>query len=287
MTTLRYAPLALLLANQAQALEVAPGDYEQLPAGTNLGVLYYQHATTDRLYAKGHQVQPDARLTSDIGILRLVHVLGLSDTVTLDPQVLLPFGHLDASGDVAALGSANGTGDLIFAAPLRWRLNPARDILAITPYVYAPTGSYDRDHALNLGENRWKLDLQAAYVKHFNDKWAMDLVADAIWYGDNDDYGPSGVRREQDTSYAVQLMGRYQFDERTSFGLGFGHNWGGENRIDGVAQDDRTKTTNFRVTAATFLTTTDQVQLQLGRDLSVDNGFREDFRMNLRYVHVF
>ena len=269
MKTLRYAPLALLLANQAQALEVAPGDYEQLPAGTNLGVLYYQHATTDRLYAKGH------------------HVLGLSDTVTLDPQVLLPFGHLDTSGDVATLGSTNGTGDLIFAAPLRWRLNPARDILAITPYLYAPTGSYDRDDALNLGENRWKLDLQAAYVKHFNDKWAMDLVADAIWYGDNDDYGSSGVRREQDTSYAVQLMGRYQFDARTSFGLGVGHNWGGENRIAGVAQDDRTKTTNFRVTATTFLTATDQVQLQLGRDLAVDNGFREDFRMNLRYVHVF
>lgn len=46
-------------------------------------------------------------------------------------------------------------------------------------------------------------------------------------------------------------------------------------------------TTNVRLTATKFVTPTDQVQLQLGKDLSVDNGTREDFRMNLRYAHIF
>jgi hypothetical protein len=31
----------------------------------------------------------------------------------------------------------------------------------------------------------------------------------------------------------------------------------------------------------------DVLQLQLGKDLSVDNGAKEDFRMNLRYARVF
>jgi len=287
MKTLRYAPLALLFASQVQAIEVTPGDYEQLPAGTNLGLLYYQHATTDDLYSKGHRTLSDFRVRSDIGILRLIHVFGLSDTVTVDPQVLLPFGHVEGSGNASALGSASGTGDLIFAAPVRWRLNEARDVLALTPYIYAPTGSYDHDDPLNLGENRWKFDLQTAYVKHFNDKWALDLVADAIWYGDNDDYGPGAVRREQRVSYEAQIMGRYQLTAATSLGAGLGRSWGGENRIDGIDQDDRAERTNLRLTAATFFTPKDQFQVQLGRDLAVENGTREDFRVNLRLLHLF
>jgi hypothetical protein len=82
-------------------------------------------------------------------------------------------------------------------------------------------------------------------------------------------------------------MGRYMPDETTALAIGFGHSWGGENQIDGVNQDDRMETTNFRVTARKFFTAKDQLQVQLGRDLAVENGPKEDFRMNLRYVRVF
>jgi hypothetical protein len=285
----RYLLLAALLiaAHAASAVEVTPGDYEQSPAGTNMALFYYQHATTDALYASGHQVSGDFKLTSDVGILRLIHVFGLSERVTVDPQVLLPFARIDTGGDAAALGDTSGVGDLIVAAPVRYRLNAAHDILAITPYVYLPTGRYAHDASLNLGENRWKFDLQAAYVTHFSDQWALDLVGDAIWYGDNDDAGPSSARLQQDMAYAVQLMGRYMPAPGTSFGLGIGHTWGGETRLDGAWQDDRQRTTNLRLTAAKFLTAKDQVQLQLGRDMAVETGTRERFRVNLRYLRVF
>lgn len=288
MSKSRYLFLAALLpAFYSQAVEVTPGDYEQLPVGTTLGLLYYQHATTDSLYAQGRQTSSDFNLKSDIGMLRLLHVYALSDTLTIDPQFLLPFGRIAGGADASALGDASGTGDLILAAPLKLRLNSARDTLSFTPYLYVPTGSYNKDDALNLGENRWKIDLQAAYVKHFSEKWALDLVGDAIWYGDNNDFSANSVRLEQDISYTAQIMGRYMPDTTTSFGIGFGHNWGGETTIDGVAQDNKQKTTNIRFTAAKFVTPKDQVQIQLGRDLSVENGAKEDFRMNLRYARVF
>ncbi|MCV9880238.1 transporter [Brenneria izbisi] len=288
MSKSRYLFLAALLpAFHTQAVEVTPGDYEQLPVGTTLGLLYYQHATTDSLYAQGRQTSSDFNLKSDIGMLRLLHVYALSDTVTIDPQFLLPFGRLSGSADASALGDASGTGDLILAAPVKLRLNSASDTLSFTPYLYVPTGRYHKDDALNLGENRWKIDLQAAYVKHFSDKWAIDLVGDAIWYGDNNDFSANSVRLEQDISYTAQIMGRYMPDTTTSFGIGFGHNWGGETTIDGVDQDNKQNTTNIRLTAAKFVTPKDQVQIQLGRDLSVENGAKEDFRMNLRYARVF
>lgn len=288
MKQLRYLMLAAAApCLSAQALEVTPGDYEALPVGATVGLVYYQHSTTNSAYAQGHKASSDFNLTSDIGILRLVHAYRLTDQLSIEPQILLPFGHVSSGGDASALGSTRGVGDVTVTAPLKYRLNDANDILAATVYLTAPTGNYDRDDALNLGENRWKADLQAAYIKHFGEKWAVDLVGDAIWYGDNDDFTANSVRREQDVSYAAQLMGRYIIDPGTSLAVGVGHSWGGENRVDGTAQDDRGETTNFRVTAAKFFTAQDQLQIQLGRDLAVENGTKENFRLNLRYARVF
>ncbi|MBV4502636.1 transporter [Pseudomonas shirazensis] len=288
MKQLRYLMLAAAVpCLSAQALEVTPGDYEALPVGATVGLVYYQHSTTNSAYAQGHKASSDFNLTSDIGILRLVHAYRLTDQLSIEPQILLPFGHVSSGGDASALGSTRGVGDVTVTAPLKYRLNDANDILAATVYLTAPTGNYDRDDALNLGENRWKADLQAAYIKHFGEKWAVDLVGDAIWYGDNDDFTANSVRREQDVSYAAQLMGRYIIDPGTSLAVGVGHSWGGENRVDGTAQDDRGETTNFRVTAAKFFTAQDQLQIQLGRDLAVENGPKENFRLNLRYARVF
>jgi hypothetical protein len=288
MNQSRYLPLAALLSIlQAQAVEVSPGDYEQRPGGATLGVVYYQHASTDAFYAQGNKASSDFNLTSDIGILRLLHVYQLSDRLTIEPQFLVPFGRVSGSGDASSMGDTNGIGDLILTAPLIYRLNDAKDTLGATIYLSAPTGSYKRDDALNLGENRWKVDVQAGYIKHFSDKWAIDLVGDAIWYGDNDDYTANSTRLEQDVSYAAQLMGRYMPDPTTAFAIGFGHTWGGETKIAATLQDNKADTTNVRLTATKFVTPKDQVQLQLGRDLAAENGTKEDFRMNLRYVRVF
>lgn len=289
MATIRYPiTLASLCCSlTAQAAEVAPGDYDQFPTNATIGLLYYQHARTDNLYANGHKASSDFDVRSDIGILRLLHVYALTDRLTVDPQFLLPFGRVAGHGDASPLGDSNGIGDLILAPAFKYRLNDAGDVLAFTPYLYVPTGEYDNEEGLNLGEHRWKLDLQSAYVKRFGEKWAVDMVGDVIWYGDNNDYGADSVRREQQVSYSAQLMGRYMPTPQTAFAVGVGHNWGGENSVDGVHQDDETRTTYLRLSATTFVSPRDQLQLQLGRDLSVENGPLEDMRVNLRYAHVF
>lgn len=279
--------LLLLPALPCQALEVAPGDYEQLPDGTNLLLFYFQNSRTDAAYVQGDKISSDYTLTSNIGILRLVHAFELTETLTINPQLLLPFGHVSGSDDASPLGSANGLSDLILASAFILRLNEARDVIGFTPYLHLPTGNYDKHKSLNLGDNRWKLDLQVAYIKHINPKWAVDLTADVIYYGDNDDYSSSSLRREQDTSYATQLIGRYALTASTSLAAGIGYNWGGENTVAKIEQDDEMRTTNFRLTATTFITPSNQIQLQLGRDIKVENGVHENLRINLRYNYIF
>lgn len=269
------------------AVEVAPGDYTQFADGTTIGLLYYEFSTTHALKAQGHTVSHDYNVDSNIGMLRFLHAFKISEHSTLDPQFLLPFGNVSTRGNASSAGSASGTGDLILTMPLKIALNDTGDVFAVSPYVYVPTGNYNHNDALNLGENRWKFDVQTAYIKFLSDKWAVDTVGDAIWYGNNNKFGSDEMERQQKMSWAAQVIGRYFATPTLSFGLGVGQTWGGEDVVEGQHQADQGQTTNVRFTATKFVTPHDQIMAQMGRDLAAQNGPEESFRMNLRYAHIF
>jgi len=279
----------MLTAHTACALEVTPGDYEVLPPGVNVGLLYYQHARRSELYADGEKFLDDAKLTSDVGIARYIRTVGLNANTVLDINVILPFGHLKADDQIAALGSASGTGDLIVGAPVKFLLDSnTRDVFAVGPYLYLPTGSYDRNKPLNLGENRWRLLLQLAYVKHFNANWALDLVGDVEFNGENDEFGPGKATMKQSPRRELQAHLRYMPSQATAFGISLGRYWVADQKVDGTPVLEAQTNTWGRLTVAHFLDQTTQLQAQLGRDLAVDRGgFKEDARLNLRLLKIF
>lgn len=276
-----------LLPLGAWAVDVDPGDYVPAPPGTTAGLLYYQDADRDKLYAGGRQALPDPRLTSDVGILRLVRYMSVGG-FTAAPQVLMPFGRLSASRDTAALGRTSGVGDLIFAAPV-WFVNDpeSRTYLGVAPYLFVPTGSYDRNRALNLGENRWKFDLQVGFVKGLGANWNVDLTFDSMFYGRNDDFGPAGQTLRQDRLDQGQAYLRYQFSAGTNAFVGVSQTWGGATRVDGVGRNDAPGQRKASIGFSHFIQPTTQVMMSVGRDLRVDNGFKENARLNLRLLHVF
>jgi hypothetical protein len=103
-------------ATAAHAVDVDAGDYTAFPDGTNLGMLYAQHADRNRLYANGQRVPGDNGLNSDIGVLRMIHFMKIGG-FTVDPQFLLPFGRLEGRGQLGpVLGSRSGLSDLTLAA---------------------------------------------------------------------------------------------------------------------------------------------------------------------------
>ena len=63
--------------------------------------------------------------------------------------------------------------------------------------------------------------------------------------------------------------------------------WGGETKLGGVRQDDESNRSKFTIGAAWFVEPTVQVIANVGRDISVDNGPKEDSRLNLRLLKVF
>ncbi|PPS46294.1 phenol degradation protein meta [Pseudomonas syringae] len=270
------------------ALEITAGDYEPLPVGMNALLVYAQHAESSDFYSNGQKVSDDFRLKTDVSLLRYIHSFALSNNAVIEPQFILPYGHLKAGGEASALGQTTGAGDLILGAPVKWTLATAnKDVFSVAPYLYLPTGSYENDGTLNLGENRWRLLLQAAYIHHFNARWALDTAADVSWFSDNDDYGSGSDTLAQKTRYEYQAYLSYNVSPQTRFAVGGGHIDGGENRVGGVNQDDQLSTTYLRVSATHMLTPSIQVQAVLGRDVEVEEGFQEKSRLNLRLAKLF
>lgn len=280
--------LAMLPVVKSQAIEVAPGDFEPLPAGADALLLYYQHADRSEQFQNGHRVSDNAKLSSDVAILRYIHAIGLSENLSWEPQLLLPFGQMNASGDVGSLGDTQGVGDPIITAPLKWTLPTAnKDVFALAPYLYIPIGSYDKNDALNLGENRWRATLQAAYIHHFSAQWALDTVAEASWVSANNDYGATSAKLEEDTRYEYQAAVRYNWTPSTTFAIGGGYVTGAATTVDGVDQHDGVSTSYGRFTVTHFIEPTLQVQAQLGKDIEVEQGFKERARLNFRILKVF
>lgn len=288
-TTLAGVLLASAAVPYASALEVTAGDYEAPPPGLNFAVLYLQAAQRSDFYVDRNKVSSNFKLRTSIGLARYIHVARLGENAVFEPQVILPFGRLATGGDAAFLGDASGVADLIVGAPVKFVLDPAsRDTFSVGPYLYLPTGSYDSARGpMNLGENRWKALLQLAYIRHFNAGWALDLVGDVTVNGKNTDFGLAHATRKQDPRYEAQAHVRYTLSPGTVLSAGYGVISGAESQVGGIAQHDRTRTEYARLTAAHFIDQSTQIQVQLGKDLSVANGFRENSRFNLRLLKIF
>lgn len=289
MQCLKLAVLitGVLSASCAAAFDVDAGDYTALPAGTTLAAVYYQHASRDALYAGGHRLAGDNRLDSEIGILRGVHYLKLGDYL-IDPQFLLPFGSLEGKGSLSGLGRESGVGDLILASTL-WLVNrpDSGTYFGLTPFLQLPTGDYDGKRALNLGENRWRLTLQGGFITPLAEKLLLDVIGDVTVHGKNDDFGPGGAKMTQKPLYQLQTHLRYQLTPSWDLRLGVSQLYGGETEVDNVARHDRQKTTKFTLGSGYFITPKLQVLANYGRDAVVDNGFREENRINLRLLTLF
>jgi opacity protein-like surface antigen len=278
--------LAALTPATCMALDVDGGDYNPLPPGSNMALLYYQHGYSHSAYSHGNNVGGGTHLTQDIGILRMIHFMEVGG-FTIDPQFLLPFGHVDGKQAGGDLGTGNGVGDLILANTV-WLVNrpSSGTFFGVTPMVTLPTGSYDKDDPLNIDENRHKYTLQLGFSQRLIDNVTLDLVFDGTHFGDNDRYGSTGATLSQRTLYQGQSIVRYNLTPSLDLRASYSHEWGGEQFVDGVSQG-RPGINKYTVGAAYMLPTKTQLIIGLGRDTSVDNGFKTQSQLNLRIAQVF
>lgn len=268
------------------ALDIDGGDYTPLPDGTNMALLYYHHSHADSAYAHGRGTGAGTHLSQDVGTLRMIHFMDVGG-YTIDPQFLLPFGHLDGKQGGADLGTGNGLGDLILANTVWLVNNPASGTyFGVTPMVTLPTGNYDKDDALNLGENRHKYTLQLGLSQQITDRLALDAAFDGTHFGDNDRYGSTKSTLSQRTLYQGQVIARYNLTPSLDLRTSYSRQWGGEQFVDGVSQG-RPGESKYSIGTAYMLPSKTQLILGWGRDTSIDNGFKTQSQLSFRIAQLF
>lgn len=288
LRTLSISAALVLSMPQVHALEIGPGDYEQVPGGLNVGILYYQIAQREKLRNDGETLTDNFNLDSNVSILRFIRAKTLSKSSTVDLNVILPIGELNTSGDAAPLGDADGVGDLTLGLAWKRIVNEEKkSTLSGGVFWSLPTGSYDNSRALNLGENRNSVVLQLVYIDHFKNGWALDTAADIKIFEENDSFGASSTTLKQKPRYEFQTLLRKQVSEPTELSVGLGYVIGGETEVGGVDQDDELKTSYARLTVSHFVKPDLQLQAQFGTDISVEEGPMEKSRLNLRLVKIF
>lgn len=201
---------ALWLSGTARAIDVDPLDYVAAPPGVNLAILYAG-------FIDDHQTIAGPRLDANINIARFVAYREFMG-ITVDPQVLLPFGTQNVTIDGVGQIGDSGLADPIFAATF-WFVNDEKNQFGITPFVTAPIGSYDNNRAVNLGTNNWTGTLQFGWVHKPTPKLGLEIVGDVKFATDNDEFGPTSETVEYDEAYQLQLLGSYKVSDSTTLGL--------------------------------------------------------------------
>lgn len=270
---------------QAAMIPTEPGDNVPLPAGTELGVIYLQHAERNRVKHDDHTVTKNFGLDSNLLLTRYVHWTEIAGFI-VTPQIILPFADLKMSGQNN--DRATGMGDPIVGSAL-WLLNdPVNErYFSIAGFLSVPVGEYHaRDGSMNTGENRWKAAFHINYVQAIIPHKLYGEVTfehDKQW--DNTDF--QGVRREQDDVFELHTHLRYVYSSVDQFGLSYHHTVGGNNKVAGVSQDDSLNTKRALATWSHFFTPRTQFQTQVGQEYEVRNGPQEKLRLNFRLAYAF
>ncbi|WP_050586978.1 transporter [Pseudomonas syringae] len=277
-------------SNSYAGLDLDMTDFIPAPPGTDAIISYTTFAKRSAYTANGEtKIKRDTKLNSVTEIVRYVHYMDLGG-YTFAPQVLVPFAHLyDGKIGGASLGDSSGMGDAILAAPL-WLLNGEDTKFVVVPYLFAPIGSYNSDKSLNVGENRWKFDLQIGGTQKIADNFLLQGSVETMWYGSNNDASAGNrTKLKQDNSYQAQLWLSYTppTDKRWTFGAGYSKTWAGEQTIDSIENGVATKVSQARLQVSRFITPTFQLQGLVQRDLEMEGGFKEAFHFTLRVLKVF
>jgi len=246
----------------AQSLE--PRSYTNVPVGETFLVIGAARSDGDVSPTPSSPLQ-DLELTIDSGVLGLAHTFALAgDSAKVDI----------VAARVCYEGSATFRGEYTegrrceYADPamkLTWNFYgaPALElqdfanrepglVMGASLQVSAPWGTYNSDHLLNAGANRWMVRPGVGGSYSWG-PWHLDVMLSVRLFEDNDDFF-NGIHVEQDPIYSFQSHLIRYFSKGRWLSLNMNFYAGGETIKDGVDGDDRLENSRLGLTFSSPLT---------------------------------
>lgn len=301
MTTYRTVLLWMvcsLWATAAFGLDMTPRAYWPSPKGTRVAVIGYSYSSGN-VYMDPSIPMDNVETSVNAGFLAYLQTFSLWGRTT-NVLVELPylwgttkgflfgnparrdfsnFGDLGITLSVNLLGAPSMTLDEFQAL----RADP-HPILGTSLKVVAPTGRYEKGRLINVGQNRWAVKPELAYIFPLSPKWLLEFEAGVWFFSDDDDFLPG--KREQDPIFQgeVHLVRRFRPGFWAS--LEYTHFEGGQQTIGGNELSDRQK--NSRMGATVVVPVCGRHAIKLGYSFGTRTAFSSDLnQFAVSYAVVF
>lgn len=271
---------AAISALPAHAIDTDPYDFGAPAPGVAVAALYYGDISSNSQYSNGAKTASNninAKWLSaafvkfhDVG----GHVVGTKLVIPTTSTTISP-------NPVAATVSGSGVGDPILVAPVWLSSQGAKTSIAVIPYLQLPLGSYDKNAAVNPGQNRWKFAIQPGISTPLTDSVTLDVVGDAQFFGKNSD-----TNLQQKPLFSLQSHVSYKLASDFSVSLGAYKYLGGETKTNGVNGNDRTNTTTLIGSLGYWVNPSTNLQFQYRTDTSVANGAKFS-GVQFRFLHAY
>ena len=277
-----------MFTNTAKAIDLLPFDYVPAPAGTNAILGFNFNNSADSFKDTSSNRIVESEFKSHVGAVKIARYEDLGG-LPVAAALAIPYGRIYDTkiGDVS-LNEPEGFGDPIFSF-FFWPINQPEKgrWLGIGNFLTIPMGEYNKGQALNIGENRWKHDLQIGLVQSLPGNFTLDLTVDWINYGSNKSAGTGSQKLTQKHTFEGYAWLSYNISPTSWLSVGYQATFGGKQKIDGIFNGTETKSQQVRVSYGQFITPTTKLVGMYGRDVSRTGGFELDHSFQLQITHLF
>lgn len=246
------------------ALEIEPRKWSHLPMDKNFFGFAYAYTEAD-IFFDPVLLLEDVEMTlntSAVKYIRTFELLEKSSRIDIT-QAYQRGEWTGLVNGVKDSTSRNGLSDtfvrfamnLYGAPPLRgkdfgaYRSNmKAETIIGAALTTRLPTGHYEEDKLLNLGQNRFAFRPQLG-IMHTRGKWITELTGEVAFYTKNDEFF-DGNTLEQEPLYIMHAHLIHTFNPGQWASISFGYDYGGENKINGVDKNDTKQNIGWKLSYA-------------------------------------
>jgi hypothetical protein len=206
--------------------------------------------------------------------------------------IQLPYGSIQPGGALASQAGNAGVGDLTIATAIWPYHNRAtRTYLGLAGYLISPTGSYSSQRAFNVGENRFRTDLQMGFQTPITSNVDGMIAVDTMWFGGNSQCATAcGLTTNGSLSQkpltTTQLGPIYRINPIFTVAASYFYVTGGATSINNNYQNNVVNTQRFLLSGQAH-TPIGRISLQYGRDTEIKNGFAQTRLLAVRLMKEF
>lgn len=278
----------------ALAIDLQPEDGIAPRVDVNFLQFGYTNSQRGDYYEKGRKLSSITEVDLSQAHVRLARTFELAGRPSA-AYIQVPYGSIDTKNVAGAVDAPSNTGDLVMMLATWPYANVEKhEFFGVAGYLFLPTGDYDMKYTAggvntNLGENRYRGTLQAAYHQRIFQKIGWQVAFDTTWFGDNDEFlnaSNTQVRLSRKPLYAAQTSLAYRVLPQLSIGASYFYTAGGETQHNGVDRDNRVAVHRYEFTGF-YQFPTHRITLQYGGDIKTENGFKEDRHVIVRWTQYF